>query len=142
MAKLAPSGAFDGRRNFLSAGVGGVSKFQWARLQADVDYKLRRGAWYRVLRLTALEAVVDVHGKPVTVPRPFLEIVRTPPRRWTVVSRPPGTGQRAAGRHTMYAVCPSCRHRMPVRRRPAAMRCQRCKDVFEVAWDESYHPAV
>ena len=53
---------------------------QWARVNADLNLRLRRGAWYRVLELHALEAVLDVRGGRVTVPRPFLEIVGTPPR--------------------------------------------------------------
>src|SRR2546426_273956 len=32
--------------------------FQWARLKANEKHPLRRGAWYRVLKLTASEAVV------------------------------------------------------------------------------------
>ena len=31
----------------------------FARLQADVDLKIRRGAWYRVLDLGDLEAVIE-----------------------------------------------------------------------------------
>jgi len=63
-----------------------VPALQWARLNADLNIRLRRGAWYRVLELHPLEAVLDVRGGRVTVPRPFLEIVGTPPRRWTVVA--------------------------------------------------------
>jgi len=32
----------------------------WARLQADVNCKLRRGAWYRLIKAQGLAAVVDV----------------------------------------------------------------------------------
>src|SRR2546426_6248983 len=30
--------------------------FQWARLKANENHPLRRGAWYRILKLTASEA--------------------------------------------------------------------------------------
>ncbi|MGH7700200.1 MAG: hypothetical protein ACREMJ_06755, partial [Gemmatimonadales bacterium] len=68
---------------------------QWGRLQADVNCRLRRGAWYRVLRVASLEAVVDVNRKPLPVPRYLLEIISSPPRRWTVVPAPK-TARRAA----------------------------------------------
>jgi hypothetical protein len=47
---------------------------QWARLRPAEAGHLRRGAWYLVVRLTPLEAV--------------LEILSTPPTRWTIVPRP------------------------------------------------------
>jgi len=58
---------------------------QWARLQTDVNVKLRRGAWYRILKLGPKEAVLDVNRQPHTVSRSLLQIVQTPPSRWTVV---------------------------------------------------------
>jgi hypothetical protein len=115
-----------------------VSALQWARLNADLNVRLRRGAWYRVLELRPLEAVLDVRGGRVTVPRPFLEIVGTPPRRWTVVAElrdasqvPPAWGGR-------YAVCPNCRERQPLERRSNDMRCQRCAGLYEISWNEGY----
>jgi len=41
---------------------------QWARLQLDIGCQLRRGAWYRVTRMGALESVVDVNWRPHAVP--------------------------------------------------------------------------
>jgi hypothetical protein len=112
---------------------------QWARLQADVDVKLRRGAWYRILRLGAQDAVVEVNRQPVPVSRGLLQIVAIAPSRWTVVPAPqravrfpPTWGER-------YAVCPSCRDRAPLDEgRPASMRCHRCNGLFEIAWNEPY----
>src|SRR2546426_4087435 len=37
--------------------------FQWARLKADVKCALRKGAWYRILKLTSTEGVLDVRGR-------------------------------------------------------------------------------
>jgi len=49
-----------------------MAEAQWARLQADVKCCLRRGAWYRVIRLGAREAVLDVGRTPLTVARSVL----------------------------------------------------------------------
>src|ERR1700716_1617124 len=65
----------------------------WARLQADVNCNLRRGAWYRLIKAQGLAAVVDVKGTPVAVVRAFLQMSNSPPRKWTVVPR----SRRAAG---------------------------------------------
>src|SRR2546421_6637454 len=35
----------------------------WARLRADLNVKLRRGAWYRITRLDPLQAVLEVDRK-------------------------------------------------------------------------------
>lgn len=111
---------------------------QWARLSADIDVPLRRGAWYRVLELRALEVVLDVKGAHVTVPRPFTEIVGRPPRRWTVVPRPRPASHRHTESEGRYAVCPSCRERQSLDGRPSSMRCVRCNGLFDIGWNESY----
>src|SRR5207253_10552473 len=46
---------------------------QWARTRVRTSRQVRRGAWYRVLRATALEGVLEVNRRPVTVPRTFLQ---------------------------------------------------------------------
>src|SRR5207237_609700 len=102
-------------------GVTPVPALQWARLNADLNLRLRRGAWYRVLELHPLEAVLDVRGARVTVPRPFLEIVGTPPRRWTVVAGlrdashapPPRGGRTAVGPRRVAAPPPAPRRPVP-----------------------------
>ncbi len=115
-----------------------MARTRWARLQTDWNFwNLRRGAWYRLLKLEHLEAVVDVNRKPVTVLRAFVEISASPPRRWTVVPRP--RDARALPPDVPhYAVCPSCRDRVTLDGRPRRMQCQRCRADFEVAWDEQY----
>jgi hypothetical protein len=57
----------------------------FARLHADVPVKLRRGAWYRVLKLDDLQAVIEVNRRPMGVLRAWLEIQQRPPQRWAVV---------------------------------------------------------
>ena len=109
---------------------------QWARLKTDADFRIRRGAWYRILKLGPLEAVLDVRGKPTPIPRPFLDIDARPPMKWTVVKRPRQASRLPASWGTQYAVCPNCRERSALSGRPAALRCQRCNGQFEVSWAE------
>ncbi|MEX2157265.1 MAG: hypothetical protein WD773_10545 [Gemmatimonadales bacterium] len=106
----------------------------FARLQADVELKLRRGAWYRVLQLDDLQAVLDVNRRRVSVLRAWLEIQQRPPQRWSVVSRPPGGRRAELG--TQYGVCPNCRARAPLPKRPRILECNRCQQEFEVNWGE------
>src|SRR5690348_12166009 len=61
---------------------------QWARLRTESSAPLRRGAWYRVLRLTNSDAVLDVNQRPINVPRPALQIASHPPATWGIVPRP------------------------------------------------------
>ena len=109
----------------------------WARLQADVNCNLRRGAWYRLIKADDLAAVVDVRGRPVPVVRAFLQVSSTPPRKWTVVPRS-RKGPPALGMGTHYAVCPACRERVSLRGRPSRMLCVRCSVEYAVDWDERY----
>jgi hypothetical protein len=109
----------------------------FARLQADVDLKIRRGAWYRVLDLGDLEAVIEVNKRPMTVLRAMLEIQQRPPLRWTVVAHPTG-GRKKAELGVEYGVCPSCRTRAPMPKKARALECPRCKQEYEVNWGEAY----
>jgi hypothetical protein len=107
----------------------------WARLQGDTNLQLRRGAWYRVSRLGAREAVLDVHQTALTVPRALLQISSTRPSRWSVVGKPQLAGvSRESGD---YAVCPNCRNRATLVGHPANIRCPRCNGLFEVDWGAS-----
>jgi len=109
----------------------------WARLQADVNCNLRRGAWYRLIKAQGLAAVVDVKGTPVAVVRAFLQMSNSPPRKWTVVPRPRNV-PRSLGIGDHYAVCPSCRDRVPLSGRPTRMMCGRCSVEFAIDWEEQY----
>ncbi len=111
---------------------------QWARLQTDVNVKLRRGAWYRILRLGAQEAVLEVNRRPITVLRTLLQIVQAPPTRWTVVASPRNTMRFPTGWGERYAVCPACRSRSPLEGHPNNLRCARCNGLFDIAWNEPY----
>lgn len=111
---------------------------QWARLRIDVQSPLRRGAWYKILKLGAQVATVEVKGKPVSVPRSQLEIVPAPRLRWTVVPSPRNSPRYPLNWGSQYAVCPNCRDRAPLEGHAASMRCRRCNGLFEIAWNEPY----
>lgn len=115
---------------------------QWARLLADLNLRLRRGAWYRIVRVEPLQAVLEVSGRSIQVPAAFLQIVEKPPRRWTIVPRPSDAVRLPSDWGDRYAVCPSCRARQALAGRAARMQCARCKGSFEVAWNESYDPGL
>ncbi len=108
---------------------------RWARLRVTFELPLRRGAWYRVQDLGPLQTVVEVNNWSLPVPSAFLQVVDTPPRRWTVVPRPVGA-VRIPDSWKRYAVCPSCRERVQLERRPSAIQCPRCNGIFDVAWDD------
>jgi hypothetical protein len=110
---------------------------RWARLRVDLSLPLRRGAWYRIQDLGPLETVVEVNNSPLRIPSPFLQIVETPPRQWSVVQRPAGA-VRMPRDWTRYAVCPSCRERVQLERRPSVIQCPRCNGTFAVAWDDPH----
>src|SRR5439155_24245836 len=85
-----------------------MQAFQWARLKENVKTPLRRGAWDRILKLTSMEATVDVKGKPVSVPRGELQLSPTAAQRWSVVPAPKNAPRVPATWGARYAVCPNC----------------------------------
>jgi hypothetical protein len=111
---------------------------QWARLDADVDSPLRRGAWYPVTRVSATEITVDVNHRPTSVPRNLMSLHGKPPSAWTVVPRPRDAIRMPASWGDTYAVCPNCRERSRLNDHPASLRCQRCNGFFPVDWNEKY----
>ena len=112
--------------------------FQWARLQVNTPSPLRRGAWYRILKLTSMEATLNVRGKPLAVPRAQLQLSSEPVLQWTVVPAPRSSPRFPTSWGPRYGVCPSCRSRAQLVDHPTAMRCERCNGLFDVAWDEHY----
>jgi mutator protein MutT len=106
-------------------------------LNYDLAPTDRRGAWYRVVTVTRLEAVVDVQGESVSVALPFVELRTVPPREWTIVGAAEGRGP--ANLQSGYVVCPNCRHRavLPFTR-VLKLQCSRCNQLFPIAWDEGY----
>src|SRR5260370_13856703 len=95
---------------------------QWARLRPAEAGHLRRGAWYRVERLTPLEAVLDVNGTLTAFPRPSLEILPTRPTRWTLVPPPARSAPLPLTSGARYRVSPNFRERPRPEERTARRR--------------------
>ncbi len=118
-----------------------MDRMQWARLKTHAGVPLRRGAWYRVVPpLTRLEVVVSVQGKPVTVPRPFVEIRATAPREWSVLRDPQVAPARTPPAFRRgYLVCPACRNRVPLPATQVAKQlCPGCHETFLIAWADGH----
>ena len=114
-----------------------MSTGEWARIRPDQTAQLRQGAWYRVVRLTAQEAILDINGRPTAVPRPSLQLMPTPPTRWTVVARPANAARLPLAWGARYGVCPNCRERARLPARASSMRCPKCNGHFDIGWDDS-----
>jgi len=110
----------------------------WARLRVDVNCALRRGAWYRVVRMTRDKAVLDVTNEQVPVQRRLLKTVFARPSRWTVLPRPSDAINLPNDWGTRYGVCPACQGRAPIRGYPLELACPHCHPICAVAWDEHY----
>ena len=113
-----------------------MADVRWARLETDMNCRLRRGAWYRVAGLTSAEATLDVNREQMLIPRASVKIVTTPPHYWTVVPVPRDARSLPALWGDKYPVCPGCRNRAQLKGAPHTMRCPRCERTFRVAWEE------
>jgi len=109
----------------------------FARVQDDVPLKLRRGAWYRVLELTDLQAVIEVNRRRIGVLRAWLELRQHPPQRWSVVEGSKDNRKAPPHLRGTYGVCPNCRARTPLPKRAKAHQCAKCRGEFEVNWAEA-----
>jgi hypothetical protein len=109
----------------------------WARLRAESSAPLRRGAWYRVLRMTQTDAVLDVNERPMNVPLPALHIASRPPMVWGIVPRPPNARGLPTSWGARYGVCPKCHARSALPKGPVSMRCSHCGGAFDVGWGDS-----
>lgn len=105
---------------------------QWARLRPTEAGHIRRGAWYHVVKLTATEVVLDVHGKPTPFPRQQLEIQAERPKQWAIVPRPARSPRLPMTWGTRYGVCPNCRERAQLDDQATSMRCPKCNGHFEI----------
>lgn len=109
----------------------------FARLQADVPVKLRRGAWYRVLQLDDLQAVIEVNRRPIGILRAWLEIQQRPPQRWGVVEGSKENRKAPPHLRGTYGVCPNCRARAVLpKKKVEALECGRCRQEFPINWAE------
>ena len=116
-----------------------MGRVRWARLKTALQAPLRRGAWYQVAPESGLEVVLNVEGKPATVPRRFVEIRATPPREWTVLLNPVVAPCTPAIFQHGYLVCPGCRRRVVLASSLVTSQlCPHCHQTFAIAWDEYY----
>ncbi len=109
----------------------------FARVQDDVPLKLRKGAWYRVLELNDLQAVIEVNHRRLGVLRAWLEIQQRPPLRWSVVEGAKDNRRAPPQLRGTYGVCPNCRARAPLPKRAKAHECVKCRKEFEISWPEN-----
>jgi hypothetical protein len=116
--------------------VTAVELTQWARVRGDINCRLRRGAWYRVLAVTQNDVVVDVHHEPRPVERAMVRLVRARPARWSVVSRPTDAVQMPISWGAKYGVCPVCQTRAALESLATAKRCDTCNGLFPIDWNE------
>src|SRR5690349_12767435 len=107
---------------------------QWARVKPDLNYRLRRGAWYRVLRSNLTDAVVQVDRRDITVPLGALQIQSTRPDHWTVVPLPRDAIDIPFSWGSRYGVCPGCTTRAPLLEHVPSLRCEACGEEFSVGW--------
>jgi hypothetical protein len=109
----------------------------YARLCENVNLHIRRGAWYRVLKLEDLHATIEVNREPVRWPKPCSNSSsdhQPADRGATARQLDRGPAQRVHER--VCRVPELCRARVA----PAQVKrmgCP-CKWEFEVAWDEHY----
>lgn len=109
----------------------------FARVQDDVPLKLRKGAWYRVVELNDLQAVIEVNHRKVGVLRAWLEIRNRPPQRWSVVEGSKENAKAPPPLRGTYGVCPNCRARIPLPKRQPSQQCKKCGQEFEIGWAEA-----
>lgn len=105
----------------------------WARVRARTNAPLRRGAWYRVVRLNADKAVLEVNRQHLPFSRGMLQVLPIRPPTWSVVPTPPKSTYM---RGTRYGVCPSCTDRQRLDEGATVMRCRRCRGTFAIAWSD------
>jgi hypothetical protein len=104
----------------------------WARVLGDINVRLRRGAWYEVVRLTQEAAILQVDQRSLSIPRSTLEIATIRPQLWSVVPRPYDAVDIPIGWGSHYGVCPRCRGRAQLKGRVTELRCPHCEDVFPI----------
>lgn len=105
----------------------------WARVRARTNVPLRRGAWYRVVKLDGRTATLNVNNRLLQFRRPVLQILPLRPPAWSVVPRPPSD----SGPGDRYGVCPSCCDRARLEPGARVMRCRRCRGKFAIMWSDA-----
>jgi len=115
-----------------------MPELSWARVKTDLHLGLRRGAWYRVIRETGSQVILDVDHRPATILQEYLEFASVRPDRWTIVERPSDVAGAAAGWGQSYGVCPLCTHRASLVHPVVEARCSKCGGTFLIDWSASH----
>jgi hypothetical protein len=102
----------------------------WARVVGDANVRLRRGAWYEVIRLTSEAALLDVHRRTFSVPRSAVQVQTVRPREWSIVPRPYDGVDIPIAWGSRYGVCPRCSQRASLKDQHVEMQCPGCREVF------------
>lgn len=102
----------------------------WARVVGDVNVRVRRGAWYEVIRLTPDAALLDVNRQTLNVPRSTVQVQIVRPREWSIVARPHDAVDIPLSWGSRYGVCPRCSQRASLKDQHAQMQCPGCSEVF------------
>src|SRR2546428_10771545 len=84
---------------------------QWARVRGEMNYHVRRAAWYEVLRVTGEDAILEANRRPVRLERSGLAISHQQPQRGAVVARPRDSVPTPLSWGSRHAVCPHPTHR-------------------------------
>lgn len=106
----------------------------WARVRARTNAPLRRGAWYRVVRLEGRDVVLEVNRRFLKVSRGMLQVLPIRPPMWSVVPRPLNDCLAPGDR---YGVCPNCCDRVRLEADARVMRCPRCRSTFAIVWSDA-----
>jgi hypothetical protein len=104
----------------------------WARVVGDVNVRLRRGAWYEVMRQTQDAVILEVDNRSLSIPRTAVEIVAVRPEHWSVVPRPYDAVDIPISWGSQYGVCPRCRGRAQLQPRATELRCPHCAVVSPI----------
>lgn len=113
----------------------------WPVARPIADPMPRHGAWYPVVNRGETRIVLDVNGQRVALPVEQVEVRDKRPERFTVVYRvdtqpnPVHGTRQDLGR--VYAVCPSCAHRIRLFGQPEETVCTECRHKGVVAWWET-----
>ena len=110
---------------------------QWARVWTRHNCRVRRGAWYPLLRLTPQEAVIEVNREPVAVPREYVQMLPMRPSLWSVVPLPADAFDVPLAWGSRYAVCPNCSERAPLAEDAPRMQCPQCRRVYEISMSDA-----
>jgi hypothetical protein len=110
---------------------------QWGRVWTRHNCRVRRGAWYPLLRLTPEAAVIEVNHQSLLVPREYVQIRPVRPQLWSVVPLPADAFDVPLEWGSRYAVCPNCSERAPLGADLQRMPCPRCQQVFAISWSDA-----